>query len=54
MEGHIAYDSYGESHAELLGDPIWRPTNGMIDGVLWFDGPDDLVGTEYILNPTEG
>jgi hypothetical protein len=53
-EGHIAYDNVGENHAELFGNPIWQPTDGMIDGALLLDGLDDFVGTEYILDPAEG
>ena len=53
-EGHIAHDSFGENHAELFGDPAWQPTGGMIGGALWLDGHDDLVGTEFVLNPAEG
>jgi hypothetical protein len=52
-EGHIAHDSLGDNNAELLGDPPWQPTGGMIDGALRFDGVDDFVGTEYVLDPAE-
>ena len=52
-EGPIAYDSFGENHAELFGDPIWQPTGGIKDGAIWLDGEDDFVGTEYILDPSE-
>ncbi len=53
-EGTVVHDSAGENHAELFGDPIWQPTDGMIDGALLLDGLDDFVGTEYILDPAEG
>jgi len=53
-EGDIAYDNYGENHAELFGNPIWQPRDGMLDGALRLDGLDDFVGTEYILDPAEG
>jgi hypothetical protein len=53
-EGHIAYDDFGENHAELFGNPLWQPGDGMLDGALRLDGLDDFVGTEYVLDPAEG
>jgi len=53
-EGHIAHDSVSQNHAELFGDPIWRPTEGVVGGALKLDGDDDFVGTEYVLDPSEG
>jgi lysophospholipase L1-like esterase len=52
--GNIAYDSAGENYGTLRGDPIWQPTEGMIDGALWFDGIDDCVTTGSLLNPADG
>lgn len=53
-EGNIAYDSIGEYHSTLNGDPIWQPEGGIIDGTLQFDGIDDYVNTPFILNPYSG
>ena len=53
-EGMIANDSAGENDADLYGDPIWRPTDGMVDGALMLDGIDDLVATYNILNLSAG
>jgi hypothetical protein len=53
-EGHIAHDNLGGNHAELFGNPIWQPRDGMLDGALRLDGLDDFVGTEYVLDPGEG
>ncbi len=53
-EGRIAYDSHGENHAEFFGDPTWQPTSGKKAGALWLDGDDDSLGTEFILDPSEG
>ncbi len=53
-EGNIAYDSAGENHSLLFGDPEWRPTEGKRDGALEFDGIDDYVRTDWILNPASG
>lgn len=54
IEGSTVHDSVRENHAELFGDPIWQPTEGMIDGALILDGIDDFVGTEYVRDPSEG
>jgi len=53
-EGHIAHDSVNQNHAELFGDPVWRPLEGVMGGALRLDGNDDFVGTEYVLDPSEG
>ena len=41
--GTIAEDSIGDNDGTLLGDPIWRPTDGKIDGALELDGNGDYV-----------
>jgi len=38
----------------LVGDPVWQPTGGQVDGALQFDGVDDCVVTSFILDPAEG
>ena len=53
-EGNIAHDSVSRNHAELFGDPVWRPSEGVVGGALQLDGDDDFVGTEYVLDPSEG
>ncbi len=53
-EGDIAYDSAGENDGTLYGDPVWEPTTGQIDGALAFDGTDDYVSTDFVLNPADG
>ncbi len=40
-EGDIAYDSAGNNHGTLNGDPQW--VSGLIDGALEFDGQADYV-----------
>jgi len=40
-EGNIAYDSAGNNHGTLKGDPQW--VSGYIDGALEFDGDGDYV-----------
>jgi hypothetical protein len=53
-EGDIAYDSAGDKAGLLLGDPVWRPAEGKRDGSLEFDGIDDYISTDLVLDPMEG
>ena len=53
-EGTIAHDSVGDNDGTLNGEPLWQPTSGKVDGALEFDGADDYVSTDFILNPGEG
>jgi acyl-CoA thioesterase-1 len=52
-EGIVANDSTGTGNADVFGEPLWQPTDGMIDGALQLDGIDDYISTDFILNPTE-
>ena len=51
-EGDIAYDSVGKHDGAIIGDPIWQPEGGMVDGALEFDGQDDYVTTGLVLDPS--
>jgi len=53
MGGFIAYDSVGGKDGTVHGDPLWQPTGGQIDGALAFDGTDDYVSADFVLNPDE-
>jgi hypothetical protein len=53
-ESNVAYDSIGENHGTVYGDPIWQPEGGMEAGALQFDGIDDYIGTDFVLNPADG
>jgi len=53
-EGDIAHDSVGENHGTLSGDPAWQPAGGKIDGALQFDGIDDYISTDFVLDPADG
>jgi hypothetical protein len=53
-EGDIAYNSIGDNHGILSGNPTWRTDSGQVDGSLDFDGIDDYVETGFVLNPTGG
>ena len=53
-EGDIAHDSVADFNGILIGEPLWQPTGGMVDGALQFDGIDDYISTDFVLNPQEG
>jgi len=53
-EGDIAYDSAGVNDASIVGEPIWLPTGGQVDGAIVLDGMDDVVITGAVLNPMDG
>ena len=50
----IAHDDGGDCDGALVGDPIWQPDGGMVGGALDFDGIDDHVSTDFVLNPADG
>jgi len=52
-EGIVAHDSAGANDANVFGEPLWQPADGMIDGALQLDGLDDYISTDFILNPAE-
>ena len=37
-----------------LGNPMWQPESGRINGALEFDGIDDMIIANFELNPDEG
>jgi len=53
-EGDIAYDTVSDNDAKLQGDPSWQSTAGKVNGALQFDGIDDYITTEFVLNPADG
>ena len=55
-EGSIAYDIAGVADCDgiLMGGPVYQPDGGMVDGALQFDGIDDYVRTNPVLNPADG
>ncbi len=54
IEGDIASDSANDNDGTVYGDPAWQPDGGIVDGALQFDGIDDYVSTDFVLNPTAG
>jgi hypothetical protein len=53
-EGTTAHDSTGAHDGTCQGEPLWQPANGRIDGALAFDGIDDYVTADFVLNPADG
>ncbi|MBW2175138.1 MAG: hypothetical protein JRF64_11170 [Deltaproteobacteria bacterium] len=53
-EGSIAYDSARTNDAAVLGDSVWQPQGGIVDGAIAFDGIDDYIDAPFVLNPADG
>ena len=53
-EGNIAHNSTGYNDGTCYGEPIWKPGGGHVGGALEFDGIDDYVETDFVLNPAGG
>jgi len=53
-EGNIAHNSAGYNDGICYGEPIWQPEGGHSDGALEFDGINDYVETDFVLDPAEG
>ena len=57
-EGNIARDSVAENKGScdgyLMGDPVWQPRGGKVNGALQLDGVDDFIITGSLLNPADG
>jgi sugar lactone lactonase YvrE len=53
-KGIIAHDSAGGNNAFVIGGAVWQPTSGEMNGALQFDGVDDYVITDHILDPADG
>ncbi len=53
-EGGIAYDSAGDNDGTCLGEPLWQPNSGKVNGAIQLDGIDDYISTDFVLNPAEG
>jgi len=57
-EGDIARDSVSENKGYcdgyVIGNPVWQPTGGQVNGALQLDGVDDFVMVSPVLNPADG
>jgi len=52
-EGDVAYDSAREYDAIVVGNVLWQPEAGQLDGALQLDGVDDYVSAPFVLDPTK-
>ena len=53
-EGSIAEDRAGDNDGTLHGEPLWQPESGKKAGTLAFDGVDDYISVDFVLNPWDG
>ena len=53
-EGMAVMDNAGNNDGYALGDPLWMPEGGQVNGALQLDGVDDYVVTGTAPNPEEG
>jgi len=53
-EGTTAHDSVSGINDYVIGDPLWQPRGGMVNGALQLDGADDCVIASSGINPAEG
>jgi hypothetical protein len=53
-EGKTAYDSVRSNDGTLNGNPNWQPVAGKVDGALKFNGTDNYISTDFVLNPVSG
>ena len=53
-EGDVTYNSTSDNHGILSGNPAWQPDSGQVAGALEFDGIDDYIETDRVLNPADG
>jgi N-acetylneuraminic acid mutarotase len=44
-EGIMAQDKAGGNDAYIIGDPLWQPAGGIVDGAIQLDGVDDCAVT---------
>ena len=53
-EGDVAQDNIGKNDGTLHGNPTWQPAGGPVGGALQFDGVDDYVSMDFVLDPAKG
>jgi polyhydroxybutyrate depolymerase len=53
-DGEVAYNSTRVNHAFVVGEVVWLPNEGQVDGAIQLDGIDDCVVTGPALNPKDG
>ena len=52
-EGDIAYNSISDNYGIISGNPTWQPDSGHAGGALQFDGIDDYISTDFVLDPSD-
>lgn len=52
--GTTACDMVSGESAAVMGDAEWQPVSGAIGGALAFDGANDFVVTQLVLDPAHG
>ena len=52
-EGDTAFNSVSGENALTIGDPLWQPIGGIVEGALELDG-DDFISSDSVLNPADG
>jgi hypothetical protein len=53
-EGRLAHDRIAQNEAVVIGDAIWQPEVGKIDGAIQLDGINSHLEAPHILNPETG
>jgi hypothetical protein len=53
-EGTVAYNTAAGNDGTVMGGATWQPEGGMVGGALEFDGVDDSVLIDIILDPDDG
>jgi hypothetical protein len=54
VESNVAHDSVGDNHGTVYSEPLWQPDSGKVAGALQFDGIDDYIATDFVLDPSLG
>jgi hypothetical protein len=53
-EGSTAHEDVGGKEDFVLGDAVWEPSDGQVNGAILLDGADDCVVTSSEFNPSQG
>jgi hypothetical protein len=53
-QGSTAHETVSGSGDIVLGNPLWQPTGGQVDGAIQLDGLDDCIIAGFALNPAKG
>ena len=54
VQGVNAYNNASDRDGTLVNGPVWQPDGGIVAGAIQFDGIDDYVSTDFVLNPADG